>query len=230
MELKNFFEVFTQFENNTEVKDIFRDVMVKRIVNNRSRNIIRIYIECNRLIHKDDIYKVENELVKIFRGKVQVKIIESFNLSKQYNSENLFEMYKDSIIKEIYNYSPLEYSILKKSEISFKEDIMFIKIADNVISNDKSSELKRILEKIFNERCGVPTEIRYDFVEMKESKYEKISQLKIEQEVEAIIANVNKNLKSKEDKFEKTEEKSENSKEKVSQSKPVNDNKKTEDR
>ena len=80
MELKNFFEVFTQFENNTEVKDIFRDVMVKRIVNNRSRNIIRIYIECNRLIHKDDIYKVENELVKIFRGKVQVKIIESFNL------------------------------------------------------------------------------------------------------------------------------------------------------
>lgn len=197
MEAKNFFEVFTRFDDNSEIKKIFDGVMVKRIVNNRAKNLIRIYIECNRLIHKDDIYKVENELVKMFSGSTAVKIIESFNLSKQYNSENLFNMYKESILKELYNHSPLEYSMLKKAEINFNEDIMFITLGDNLISNDKSNELKRILEKIFNERCGVPTEIRYNFVEMSESKYDKMSKLKIEQEIDNIIANVNKNAGKK---------------------------------
>ena len=194
MESKYFFEVFDGIKTDEKLQELFSDIMVKRIVNNRAKSSIRIYIDSNRLIHKSDIYKMEKAIAVMLRGKAAIKIMEHFNLSSQYNSENLFKMYKDSIMLELYNYSRMEYSMLNKAEITFDGDIMNIKLADTVVAEDKSAELKRILEKIFNERCGIATEIRYEFVEVTENKYEKINELKMKQEVDAIISGITKSM------------------------------------
>ena len=98
---------------------------------------------------------------------------------------------------ELYNYSIMEYSILNKAEITFDNDIMNIKLDDTVIAEEKSSELKRILEKIFNERCGITTEVRYNFEEVTELKYEKINELKMQQEVASIISNIKSSKSNK---------------------------------
>ena len=197
MESKRFFEVFDGIKADEELLELFSDIMVKRIVNNRAKSSIRIYIESNRLIHKSDIYKMEKAVASMFNGRLSVKIIEHYNLSSQYNSENLFNMYKDSIMLELYNYSIMEYSILNKAEITFDNDIMNIKLDDTVIAEEKSSELKRILEKIFNERCGITTEVRYNFEEVTELKYEKINELKMQQEVASIISNIKSSKSNK---------------------------------
>ena len=197
MESKGFFEVFDGIKVDEELLELFSDIMVKRIVNNRAKSSIRIYIESNRLIHKSDIYKMEKAVASMFNGRLSVKIIEHYNLSSQYNSENLFNMYKDSIMLELYNYSIMEYSILNKAEITFDNDIMNIKLDDTVIAEEKSSELKRILEKIFNERCGITTEVRYNFEEVTELKYEKINELKMQQEVASIISNIKSSKSNK---------------------------------
>ena len=197
MESKRFFEVFDGIKADEELLELFSDIMVKRIVNNRAKSSIRIYIESNRLIHKSDIYKMEKAVASMFNGRLSVKIIEHYNLSSQYNSENLFNMYKDSIMLELYNYSIMEYSILNKAEITFDNDIMNIKLDDTVIAEEKSSELKKILEKIFNERCGITTEVRYNFEEVTELKYEKINELKMQQEVASIISNIKSSKSNK---------------------------------
>ena len=197
MESKRFFEVFDGIKVDAELLELFSDIMVKRIVNNRAKSSIRIYIESNRLIHKSDIYKIEKAVASMFNDRLSVKIIEHYNLSSQYNSENLFNMYKDSIMLELYNYSIMEYSILNKAEITFDNDIMNIKLDDTVIAEEKSSELKRILEKIFNERCGITTEVRYNFEEVTELKYEKINELKMQQEVASIISNIKSSKSNK---------------------------------
>ena len=74
---------------------------------------------------------------------------------------------------------------------------MNIKLDDTVIAEEKSSELKRILEKIFNERCGITTEVRYNFEEVTELKYEKINELKMQQEVASIISNIKSSKSNK---------------------------------
>lgn len=190
MEPKYFFDVFEGLSVEEKLSELFSDVLVKRIVNNRAKSSIRIYIESNRLIHKSDIYKMEKAIVQLLGGQVSIKIIESFKLSSQYNSENLYKMYKDSILLEIGNYSRIEYSILNKAEVKFEDDVMLLKITDTLLSKDKSQELKRILEKIFNERCGIPTEIRYEFTEVKESKFDKINELRLNQEIAAVVENI----------------------------------------
>lgn len=190
MEPKYFFDVFEGLSVEEKLSELFSDVLVKRIVNNCAKSSIRIYIESNRLIHKSDIYKMEKAIVQLLGGQVSIKIIESFKLSSQYNSENLYKMYKDSILLEIGNYSRIEYSILNKAEVKFEDDVMLLKITDTLLSKDKSQELKRILEKIFNERCGIPTEIRYEFTEVKESKFDKINELRLNQEIAAVVENI----------------------------------------
>ena len=194
METKNFLEVFQNLELSDELLGLFSEVEVTRIVNNRSKSSIRVYINSYNLIQKDNIYKVEKAIEKLLgvNGQISVKIIERFNLSAQYNPEILFNTYKESILLEIYNYSRMEHSILNKASIEFDNSVMKLQIPNTVISNDKSSELKRILEKIFNERCGIPVEIKYEFVQVKESKYKKLNELKIQQEVEAMVANISK--------------------------------------
>lgn len=194
MEEKNFLDVFTELKNDKFISSSFNDVLVKRIVNNKSKNLIRVYIKSSRLIHKNDIYKAEIAISRLLGG-IRVKIIESFNLSSQYNSENLFNMYKDSIFIELNNHSPLEYSMLKKARISFNYDIMMVKMDDSIISEEKSKELKRILEKIFNERCGVITEVRFDFVENNKRKFKEYNEIKLKQEVEAIVSNITYDIK-----------------------------------
>ena len=91
MEEKNFLDVFTELKNDKFISSSFNDVLVKRIVNNKSKNLIRVYIKSSRLIHKNDIYKAEIAISRLLGG-IRVKIIESFNLSSQYNSENEFRI------------------------------------------------------------------------------------------------------------------------------------------
>ena len=119
MEPKYFFEVFSELKIRDELKKIYDDVLVRRVVNNRNKNLIRIYIESGRLIHKKDIYEMESVIKKMFNNAVSIRIIEHFTLSSQYNSENLYKMYEDSILTEIREYSKVEYSLLKKAEIAF---------------------------------------------------------------------------------------------------------------
>ena len=38
-------------------------------------------------------------------------------------------------------------------------------IEDTMVNKEKAGELKRILEKVFHERCGLPVEILFDYVE-----------------------------------------------------------------
>ena len=201
MEGKSFIEVFTELQDNEKIVSAFQDVIVKRVVLKKKRRLILVYIGSQRIIHKSDIYMAEQAISELLDG-ARIKIIERFYLSAQYNSENLYQMYRDSLMMEIYQHSPLEYSVLKKADIQFQEDVMMIKLKESVISNDKSKDLKEILEKVFNERCGVATEVRYEFIETKEeSKFKEYNEAKLQQEVAAIINGANLNSDKKDDSF-----------------------------
>ncbi|MFR1038619.1 MAG: hypothetical protein ACLSE4_07355 [Clostridium sp.] len=37
-------------------------------------------------------------------------------------------------------------------------------VEDTMVNRDKAGELKRVLEKVFHERCGLPVEVEYDML------------------------------------------------------------------
>ena len=180
---KGFFEVFPELQIAEELKELLNLVEVVKVTSTRDRSSIRVYIESPRLIHKQVIYSLEeNILNQLFPGKeLTVKIQEKYRLSSQYTPEALIEAYGDSIALELKHYSIIEYTMYRKAVFSYPSpDLVVMTVEDTMVSKEKAGELKRILEKIFQERCGLSAVVEYDYIPAKESRLRK--QAEAEQE------------------------------------------------
>lgn len=188
--VKDFFNVFPTLKVDKDLHELLLEVEVSKITSTSDKSFLRIYIESKRLIQKNLIYNIENEIRKqIFKStSIKIKIIEKFELSKQYTPKTLLEVYKDSILMEFKEYSLIEYNLLRRATHDFvREDILQINLEDGIIARSKSSELKRILEKIFVERCGFPMEVRFVYEEPTENKRKIQDELRMELEATEIV-------------------------------------------
>lgn len=71
---KNFFEAFPNLKLTGARKDLFEQVVVERITATRRKDILRIYIRSERLIEKEDVYGVEQEIKKQFSPKITLSL------------------------------------------------------------------------------------------------------------------------------------------------------------
>lgn len=165
---KPFLEVFPGLHIGEELKELLKLVMVEKVSMPKDRSSLRIYIVSPRLIHKKNIYSMEEGIAKqLFPGRsITVKILEKYRLSAQYTPEKLYQVYKDSILMEFKNFGMIEYNILRRAETAFEaEDTMVMTIEDNLIYRERSKEVGRVLEKIFTERCGLAAEVEFLYKE-----------------------------------------------------------------
>ena len=188
---KQFFEVFPSLKLETKVRDMFEQVMVEKVSATKRRDLIRITIISDYLIQKDMIFRVERDIKKqLFAAHdVTVKLYEKFHLSEQYNPEKLMDAYKDSILLELRNYSPIEYNLFKGAKVDFPEEgEVVLAIEDSVPARSKADELVRILEKIFAERCGLTVDFHMEYVEKKASGRMEEEDIKIARQIQEITA------------------------------------------
>ncbi len=173
--MKKFLEVFPDLHIADDFRELLNLVEVEKVTSTRDRSSIRVYMVSPRLIHKKMILELERGIRdQLFPGKqLTVKIMEKYRLSGQYNPEKLLKVYRESIQTELKNYSMLEYNMFRNADITFPEtDLMRMVIEDTMIARDKAGELKRILEKIFTERCGLPVEVQVEYKEARKRRRE----------------------------------------------------------
>lgn len=188
-----FFEVFPTLQINESLKNLFAQTMVTKVAITRAKDFLRVYLFSEKLIHKKYIYEIEEAIrTQLFKGvTMTVKILEKFGLSKQYTPKKLMDVYRDSILLELKEYSIFEFDLFRKAECTFlEEDLMKLTLEESVIAEGKGEELIRILEKIFTERCQMNLKIQTEYKEPVESKARKNSELKLEQEVAAILSHL----------------------------------------
>ena len=115
---KAFREAFPTLKLEEELEGLLDTTEVTKISANHEHTHIRIYLRAKRLIFKKNIWKLEKAITEqIFQNRaIQVKIIESYELSEQYTPKSLIEVYKDSILDELNAYSVLEYNLLRTAD------------------------------------------------------------------------------------------------------------------
>ena len=188
---KKFLEVFPSLHITDELRELLNLVEVEKVTLGRDRSSIRIYLMSPRLIHKQNIYGLEKGIKdQLFPSKrLTIKIIERFCLSGQYTPQKLLKAYRESLLTELKNYSIIEYNMFRKAEFKFPEpDLLRLTVEDTIVTHEKAGDLKRILEKIFHERCGMPVEIQYDYIVPKENELAKQKELQMQREVEEIVS------------------------------------------
>ncbi|WP_194608822.1 PolC-type DNA polymerase III [Clostridium vitabionis] len=160
--MKAFLEVFAGIQVDQDLLGLAELIRVDRVTVNRSRTKLRVYTESPRLLFRGTVDRLERTISRqLFPGRnVDVHIQEKYHLSEQYTPESLMEVYRDSISQELRRYSILLFTMFRRARISYAgKDGMTLDLEDSRIAREKAPELKRVLEKIFNERCQVPLEI-----------------------------------------------------------------------
>ena len=145
------------------------------------------------LINKKDIRQLESAIAQqIFKGRMmQVKVIEKYHLSEQYTPEKLLDLYRDSILEELKDYSLMEYNLLRTAKMEFtSESHMLLTLENTIIAQTRSHEIVEFLEKVICERCGLDLAVELAYEEPKESKYKKNSDLQIQFEIKNIMKKV----------------------------------------
>ena len=189
---KPFFEVFPTLQIKGTLHDKLEQTEVERISATKQRDRLSVYLFSTRLILKEDIRAAEKEIKgQLFpRTDMTVRIFERFQLSSQYTPENLMEIYRESILMELLEYSHVEYNAFRTADITYPEPgRMQLAVEDTVLNRLKESELIRVLEKILVERCGLSAGVEVIYKEAKAGRFVREDELKIQMRVNEICRN-----------------------------------------
>ncbi len=188
--MKKVFDVFPFLQVDDKVRQFLEETEVERVSSTKKKDLLRIYMVSGRLIEKEYIWKAEKGIEKMLSSfQTKVKIYEKYHLSSQYNTEKLMNAYRNSILLELREYSPVEYNLFKNGDISYpEEDRIVLTVGDSVPARSRGEELGRILEKICNERCGFQTSVEIAYKEERSEKNREEDELRIARQVAEISA------------------------------------------
>ena len=187
---KVFFEVFPTLKAEDEVRALFADTEVEKVTTNSAREYLKVDLHSSHLISRKAVCRMERAIKEqlFSRTPVYIQIQEHFHLSGQYTPENLYQVYKDSMLWELRQKSQIEYSMLQGADCRFEEgNILCLDLDDTVIAKGKKDDIVSYLKMVFEERCSVPLEVRVMYKPPKESKMKKFNEMQLQQEVDEIV-------------------------------------------
>ena len=187
---KEFFDAFPNLQVSKTLQELLELVYVTRVATTPDKSKLRVYIRCERWIHKKNILELENQIRRQCFADlpIQVKVIERFHLSEQYTPENFMEAYRDSMELELKQYGNVEYNLFHHAVFSFPEPgTMHMAIADSVVARARVEILREYLHKVFCERCGMDLSVEIELRCEEESRYRKNAALQIQQEAASIV-------------------------------------------
>ena len=182
-----FLEVFPEVKLDSKIKEIAAQCKIIKISKSKESDTVRVLLESKYLISYKNIDKLETLLSKwYFEEFSKVEIYPQFVLSSQYNLQNLWDEYSETILFELKNKSPLLYTILSRSDVVF-EDVnhMFLYIEEGMVSETHSTRLENALKTYLFGRTNVEGSIT---IEYKESTTHEVKE-EFDHEVDMIIQN-----------------------------------------
>ncbi|MCC8138959.1 MAG: PolC-type DNA polymerase III [Lachnospiraceae bacterium] len=168
---KPFFEVFRTIEAEGPLKKLLDQVVVTRVSTNPQRDVLRVYITSRKLIAKHQLFQLAAQIQRqVFAGRPgKVWFFETFQLSEQYTPERLWSVYADSVLTELEAYSPYKRSILKNAKVEFPDEhTLTLGISKHVYDREAVNDIARILDRVFNERCGLRVKVDVEYYEPEE--------------------------------------------------------------
>ena len=206
---KSFFEVFPALKLEGILEGLCGQIMVEKVTSNKMGNRIKVYIVSKKLVQKEQLFCLEKNIKdQLFpKSNVTIVIVERFELSEAYTPENLYDVYKDSILEEFKADSDLEYNLFRMAEVTFPhENVMNIKLPAAFVPEMVEQQLKDDLYNIFAHRCGFDVTILLEYET--EAKYKKSNNedFYMEQQLKNLIKTV-KPEEAEVEKPAKTEEK-----------------------
>ncbi|MCR4923640.1 MAG: PolC-type DNA polymerase III [Lachnospiraceae bacterium] len=168
---RKFFDAFKTLKLNNELSLVFEDTVIEHIINNKTQEVIKIFLVSDHLIKKYDIKKLEKEIKRqlFANNSYSVKIYEHFDLPQDYSVQGIMEEYKDSLYDEIRNYDGFLHYVLSKGRIEYPaKDQIKLTLDRSSLNKYFEEEINRIFDKVFTERFNRPVTVSYVYEEIED--------------------------------------------------------------
>lgn len=214
MHEKPFFDVFRTLQVDEAMRALLEQVVVTKVSTTSKQDVFRIYITSKKLIAKNQLFQLAKQIQRQVFGyrRVQVYIFETFRLSDQYTPKKLWDAYEDSVLTELERYSPYKRSLMKQAQVTFPdEETVKVGISNHIYDKEAVDDLLRILDRVFNERCGFQVKVDVEYLEQGVSKSMEKSEARMRQKISFLTESLKKergekeNISSKEEDKKKTE-------------------------
>ena len=189
---QTFRETFGDAPIRKDLMDFFEDVIVERVMLKKSMNLVKIYISYDKMITKDHIYAMEQEMdAQMFSQRgLSVQIVEDFHLSEQYDISYIVGHYYDSLLMELEHCDRLMHSVLRKLTPELRDDKLVLTLPDSFLARQKEGQIRAAFDKVFQERFHLPLTTVVEYTAAEESTYRK----EMEQRAEIRLAAITKEL------------------------------------
>ena len=187
---KKFFDVFPTLKVNQEMRILFEDVEVTKVATNSDRTYLHVHLFSMHLIQKRYIYAMETAIKEqlFAMNLIQIRIVESYQLSGQYTPENLLREYRESILLELKKRSIVEHNMFANARFYFEEEkVLCLEFEDTIVAEGKAESIIALIKEVYEERCNIPIDIRVLYHQAKKSKMQEHNALRLQQEVNAIV-------------------------------------------
>lgn len=167
-----FFKAFDQLTADQELKNLFSEVDVTRVLASKTTGKLFICVKSSHLISRANIKKMEellNRQLFLHTGN-QAEIKPEFELSEQYNLSKLYPVYKESIFEELKEDSIVAYQVLSGAKVTIEDFSIKLEVIDSCVIREKAVLLKNFLEKIFQERFNINALVSFHYIIPKEKK------------------------------------------------------------
>ncbi len=149
------------FENiNKRAFGEFHDAVVLKIVVNKDRTKMKIYLECNRVINEVQLVEIEKAIKENDPSLNYIYIDVIYNISGS-KKDKLF-LFWNNLILNVAKNSQLESVILKKANFSFEDDIITLKIDKNSKFILEKNNFKQKVSNILKEK--IDEDYHIDFI------------------------------------------------------------------
>lgn len=188
---KPFSDIFKDISAGDGLSAILRDAEVEKISENGNHRVMRLYMTFRTVVPKSGIRTIERKIRdNVFGGRVEVKIVERFTLGETYRPEQIYDLYKDSILDELFETDRILYQIVKKSPFVFDEDgDLNVILPDDGTSRLYEGELLDYLNHVFEKRFGSRIAIGFSY-KVPEKDYLSDTKERIGRQVEKILSTV----------------------------------------
>ncbi len=186
---KKFSETFGAADIREDLKRLFEDVIVDRVVIKQKEQIVKVYITYDKLITKDHIFALEKELDKaVFTDKgLRTRIVEDFHLNTQYDASYIAEHYFESMLEEIAIQDRVMYTVLRAIEPVVEDECLVLRIPESFVAHQKEDQIIYFCDSMFQNRFHMDLHTRIEYTEKKESRYRAESDIRGKLMVENII-------------------------------------------
>ena len=100
-------------------------------------------------------------------------------------------MYEESVLTELEVYSPYKRSIMKNAKLEFPDEhTVTVGISNRIYDKEAVDDLLRILDKVFNERCGFRVRVDVKYLEPKGHVSMEKSQAELKQRIDFLTENL----------------------------------------